>query len=202
MLLVIHVSHKSTFQRLFTLSHKGRKARGCRTLLEGWGHAHVHQLPRHKPRRERASCQLLGPLDAVSCPTLPVAPGTSPAFSPPVALSAKTPIFFLGCSHQWKLEKSPRTLRFKGAGCSPAALLTRNTTVDLPGANRSPFLTPYMWRWWRSWPEGNVKVTASCQRALGVFHPDLVPETSILNDASAQGMSNYTAQDESQTRGL
>lgn len=135
-------------------------------------------------------------------PHTPLGPRDVTCFQPTSRSVSENAHFFLGCSHQWKPEKSPRTLRFKGAGCSPAALLTRNTTVDLPGANRSPFLTPYMWQWWRSWPEGNVKVTASCQRALGVFHPDLVPETSILNDASAQGMSNYTAQDESQTRGL
>lgn len=91
-LLVIYVSHKSIFPWLFSL-HKAGKARSCRAVLEGQDHAHVHQIPRRKPRRELASCQLPGPLGAASSSTISVALGTSLALIPPIALAAKMPIF-------------------------------------------------------------------------------------------------------------
>lgn len=91
-LLVIYVSRKSIFPWLFSL-HKAGKARGCRAVLEGQDHAYVHQIPRRKPRRELASCQLLGPLGAVSSSTISVALGTSLALNLLIALAAKMPVF-------------------------------------------------------------------------------------------------------------
>lgn len=83
MSFVIYISHKSISPWLFSTSlHTDGKARGCRAVLEGREHTHVHRLPRCKPRQGFAWCQLLGPPAAVSSSTSSVSPGTSPALSP------------------------------------------------------------------------------------------------------------------------
>ena len=114
MSLVIYVSHRSVFPWLFsTSSHKDGKVQGCREVLEGREHLHVHQLPQLGASQDVAShggrCWGL----RVLCPPPPTprTHGHPTALVPPTALAAEKPIF---CPSRGFFRVAPTGGRWRG----------------------------------------------------------------------------------------